>query len=591
MRLEGLSSRGRWIHTGTLKMQIGLYEVIELLGDGGMGSVYRARDPRFDREVALKVLHPHFQRNPDVVQRFKTEAVVQAKLSHPHIVSVYDFLADDAGLAIVMELVDGDSAERFVETTGPLSIDRGLKLFEQVLEAIGYAHEQGLIHRDVKPSNILIQEVTGSEVAKVVDFGIAKIVGSDRQRTATAAKLGTLAYMSPEQVKSPKDADERSDIYSLGATLQQLLTGTLPFEGESDYDVMSAILTAEPAPPLRNGQPLPERIDRAIRKALLRDPDQRFQKCGEFLDALRGGGIELPPPHEGSPTSPSSPLVEAKPSTASVPQGHRPLRRLFSGLTTALLALLLLGGGTTAWLSYRAYRENAAETAQQIALAEAKARRAEEAAAEETRRLQAEAEVQKKREQERQRQDRLDRQRLEQERERAEEQRRQKREREKRRLVAARTDLEAAIRLASKTAQQGDLEGARERLQAARAAVPRDLSAELDSQLSTVQERLLEIDRKILARDNDLQMAQAREAARRQVFEDQLALARSHLAKGHFPEAKNVTEQVLEQTDLPADLRSQGEALVEAAKDGLANAWRDAQIGQTTQRKKKPPDS
>jgi|GEM_PF-1963204 len=566
-------------------MQIGLYEVTELLGDGGMGSVYRCRDPRFDRQVALKVLHPHFQRNPDVVQRFKTEAVVQAKLAHPHIVSVYDFLADEEALAIVMELVDGDSAERLVETSGPFAIERGSKLFEQVLGAIGYAHDQGLVHRDIKPSNILIQDVAGSEVAKVVDFGIAKIVGSDRQKTATSAKLGTLSYMSPEQVKSPKDADERSDIYSLGATLQQLLTGRLPFEGESDYDVMSAILTAEPAPPMRDGQPLPDRIDRAIRRALLRDPDQRFQTCGEFLDALRGGVIELPEPrevHQPPPLPP--PIGPSHPNTPS-PRTTRKSRSLLPGLGAALLVLLLLAGGTTAWL---AYRNHEAEATKQVAAAQAQARRAEEEAAERTRRIQAQAAKRARQDRERQRQEELQRQR---EAEKAKAERRQEREREQRRLLEARTAIETAIRVASDATRMGNLEEARRGLQAARAAVPRDLRAELDTQLSTVQESLLEIDRKILEQDNERQLDRARREARRQVFEDQLALARTHLDKKHFPEARSVTEQVLEEADLPADLRIQAEALVKAAKEGLAAAWGDAEVGPGTQTKKKPPDS
>lgn len=575
-------------------MRIGIYEVIELLGDGGMGSVYRCRDPRFDRQVALKVLHPHFQRNPDVIVRFKTEAVVQAKLSHPNIVTVYDFLADDSGLAIVMELVEGESAERLVETRGPLSIGRGLRLFEQVLGAIGYAHEKGLVHRDLKPSNLLIQRADDQEIAKVVDFGIAKIVGSDRQKTATSAKLGTLAYMSPEQVRSPRAVDLRSDIYSLGASLQQLLTGGLPFDGESDYEVMRAILEADPTPPSIEGQPLPARVDRAIRKALLRDPDQRFQSCGEFLDALRGGEVELPitPPPPPLPTEPQPPPPQvpgpdgtprAQSGTTDSPSPRRWLR----GLAAALLGVLLLGGGAAGWIVYRGFEHRAiqaeaeAKLAEERAEAEALRLREEAAAKERQRRLQEERERrEEEREQERQ----------EKERRRAEERERDRREEQQRRLARAREALETAIREASTELGRGELEAARLRLQTERDAVPRDLRADLDDQLESVQEHLLEIDQKILALEAEARTEEAMAAARRRVFEDQLSLAREHLNARRYPEAKSVTEQVLEEPDLPSDLRAQAQDLVEFARNGLRGDWKGAGVGEPVERKRKPPD-
>lgn len=574
-------------------MKIGIYEVLELLGDGGMGSVYRCRDPRFDREVAVKVLHPHFQRNPDVVVRFKTEAVVQAKLSHPHIVSVYDFLADGSNLAIVMELVEGGSAERLLAIGGPLAMKRGLRLFEQVLGAIGHAHERALVHRDVKPSNILVQQAGGSENAKVVDFGIAKIVGSDRQQTATAAKLGTLAYMSPEQVKSSRSVDARSDIYSLGVTLQQLLTGTLPFDGEGDFEVMRAILEDEPAPPRLDGKPLPERIDRAIRKALLRDPDQRFQSCREFQEGLRSGVIELPEtlaltsaPGRSRPEPATSKQVSEAPARRAWP------RRLLRPLAAGTFALLLLGAGATGWLVYQGAEERAA-------LAQEEARRTREQVAEEARRLreEADAQVQEERKQ-RQREDRdrqlreeQERQRLALERERAEDQQRALRDQEQRRLAAARRELQGAVQRARTDLGRGELEAAKQGLESARSGVPRDLRAHLDGDLAAVQEQLLEIDRRLLERAADLRAEEAQAAARRRVFEDQLALARSHLDARRFPEARSLSETLLEQPGLPAELREQAEALVRSAKEGLEGAWKDAGVGSPTEKKKKRPDN
>lgn len=183
---------------------VGGYEILGRLGEGGMGTVYRARDPRFDRIVALKVLFPHLASNPEIAERFKSEAVIQAKLSHPHIVSVFDFIADGQQLAFVMELVEGDPLDVWIERAGgPLPIDWCLEVMDQVLDAIGHAHDHGLIHRDIKPSNIIVSERRGKPYAKVMDFGVAKILGSEKLRTATSAKIGTLAYMSPEYIQSP----------------------------------------------------------------------------------------------------------------------------------------------------------------------------------------------------------------------------------------------------------------------------------------------------------------------------------------------------------------------------------------------------
>jgi hypothetical protein len=258
-----------------------------------MGAVYRARDPRFDREVAIKVLHPQFQRDPGVVERFKSEAVIQAKLNHPHIVSVLDFLADEPYLAMVMEHVEGVTLSRLIEESrGPVPVERAVRLMDQVLSAVAYAHKRGLVHRDIKPSNILVQRLEGEEYAKVTDFGIAKILGSEKLRTATGAKMGTLAYMSPEHVRSPKHVDVRSDVYSLGVVLYELLTGRLPYDADSEYDLMQRIVE-QPVEAVLDGR-VPARLRPALARAMAKAPGERFGSCGEMAEALRRGSGHAP---------------------------------------------------------------------------------------------------------------------------------------------------------------------------------------------------------------------------------------------------------------------------------------------------------
>jgi serine/threonine-protein kinase len=271
--------------------RIGSYEVLGLIGDGGMGTVYRARDPRFDRQVAIKVLHAHFRRDPGIVDRFKSEAVIEAKLNHPHIVTVLDFIADKTTLAMVMEYVEGQPLSAVIEAArGSLAVERTVCIMDQVLSVMAYAHERGLVHRDLKPSNVLLQRLGSQEYAKVMDFGIAKILSSEKLQTATGAKMGTLAYMSPEHVRSPKRVDARSDIYSPGVVLYEMLTGCLPFDAESEYELMQQIVTrparlvSELAPAVGPG------LSAAVARSLAKDPSQRFRTCEEMRLALGGRG-------------------------------------------------------------------------------------------------------------------------------------------------------------------------------------------------------------------------------------------------------------------------------------------------------------
>lgn len=267
---------------------IGGYERLSLIGDGAMGAVYLGRDPRFDRRVAIKVLHPQLQRDPAVVERFKSEAVIQAKLSHPNIVTVYDFVAEADTLAIVMEFVDGPPlSDVIARSRGPMPPARAAAIAEQVLSALAHAHMQGLVHRDIKPSNVLLATIVGEEVAKLADFGIAKILGSGMLRTSTGAKMGTLAYMSPEQVKSPKSVDARSDIYSVAVVLYEMLTGRVPFTSDSEYEVLRAIIESPVPAPRALSPAIPAALEQALGRALAKSPADRFPDALSFRDAIR----------------------------------------------------------------------------------------------------------------------------------------------------------------------------------------------------------------------------------------------------------------------------------------------------------------
>jgi ketosteroid isomerase-like protein len=315
-----------------------IYEVLEVLGDGGMGTVYKARDPRFDRLVAIKVLHPHFARDPEVVARFKAEAIIQAKLSHPNIVAVYDFVATSSELAMILEYVDGLPLDRWIEAEhGPIGANRAVRIMDHVVSAIAHAHQQGLVHRDIKPSNIMVQSLSEERVAKVLDFGVAKILGSAKFQTATRAKVGTLAYMSPEHIRSPRSVDARSDIYSLGVILYEMLAGTLPFDADSEYELEQKIIQ-EPAPPLTRADALLASI---VGKALQKNPAERFQTCHELRSAVQQWKH-----HDVMPEAAARATAQGEGN--EVPTGARVPRRRHVGwvLAAAITIVLSVGGAT-----------------------------------------------------------------------------------------------------------------------------------------------------------------------------------------------------------------------------------------------------
>jgi serine/threonine-protein kinase len=266
--------------------EISVYRVESVLGEGGMGVVYKAHDRARQRVVALKCLHSNLAGNPEIRRRFAREARVLRAWSHENVVAVHDFVERDHLLAIVMEYVDGITLVRHIEKwRGRVPFQEIRALLAGVLDAMDQGHRMGVVHRDLKPDNILV--VTGEDGPrpKIVDFGIARILQGTTY-TLSGAFLGTCSYMSPEQVKNPHAADPRSDIYSLGVTLYQLSTGKVPFDNPNHFAVMMSHVADPPAPPSSLRADLPPALERLILDALAKDPAERPASCAAFRERL-----------------------------------------------------------------------------------------------------------------------------------------------------------------------------------------------------------------------------------------------------------------------------------------------------------------
>ncbi|HTO08496.1 MAG TPA: serine/threonine-protein kinase [Myxococcota bacterium] len=260
---------------------LGSYEITEKIGSGGVGDVYKAVDHLLGRNVALKFLRPGLADCAEVVQRFHAEARTLAQLIHPNIAVLYCMMREEESLAMVMEYVEGRTFGQLLDG-GALPPERALPLLLQALEGIGHAHAAGVIHRDIKPSNLMLG---GSGCVKVMDFGVARCLGTVRQ-TRDGHMIGTAQYMSPEQVRG-LESDARSDVYAIGVLAYEMLTGVVPFDSESEYELCRAQVEKPPRPPRELVPALSAELEAVILRALQKEPAERFPSVYALRDALQ----------------------------------------------------------------------------------------------------------------------------------------------------------------------------------------------------------------------------------------------------------------------------------------------------------------
>jgi eukaryotic-like serine/threonine-protein kinase len=328
----------------------GRYALSKLLGAGGMAEVFLARDRILGRDLALKVLREDYAKDAAFVSRFRREAVSAASLNHPHVVQVYDQgRSEDGRLYITMEYVPGGNLKDLILRRGPLDPAEAARLASQVAEALGIAHERGIVHRDVKPQNVLIDE---AGEAKVADFGIA-LAASTSTTSGTNRVFGTASYMSPEQAMGERVGPE-SDLYSLGGVLYEMLTGRVPFAAEGPLATAMKHVTERPIPPRKRDPLVPEAMDALVMGLLAKSPENRYGSAAELVEDLRRSLEGVPPAFAGAAgysETVRSPAVAAVPAPANTeggapgfpPGGGRRRKSIGAGLVALVALLALLG--------------------------------------------------------------------------------------------------------------------------------------------------------------------------------------------------------------------------------------------------------
>ena len=284
-----LKEAGAKKDTLTGQMIKGRYQVIKKLGAGGMGTVYLAEQVAIGRRVALKVLHSSYATDEEFVRRFRHEARLAASLNHHNIITVYDFdQADEGSLFIAMEYVDGRSLSEVIRQEGPMDIGRAVRLGIQIVEGLEAAHRAGVIHRDIKPDNIMVTGMAENEDVKLMDFGIARLrdTGSMTRLTRSGAIMGTPSYMAPEQIEGG-DVSEKTDIYALGIVLYEMLSGGVPFRASTPGSVLIKQLREVPVSLMKLRREVPAAVERVVMQALEKKPQKRQQSMGEIAQGLK----------------------------------------------------------------------------------------------------------------------------------------------------------------------------------------------------------------------------------------------------------------------------------------------------------------
>ena len=315
--------------------RIGNYRIAEQIGGGAMGRVWRGVDEALSRPVAVKMLRGELSEHPELIERFRIEARILARLSHPNIAMVYSLVEEEDELYLVMEYVKGETLDSYLERHGRLDLNACFALFHQALDGIQHAHEGGVVHRDIKSSNLML-DPTGQ--VKWIDFGIALMQGRERM-TREGGLMGTPEYMAPEQVRG-EAGTIRSDVYSLGIVLYRMLTGKRPFGGTGEYEVMRAHVETLPPRPREQGAEIDASLESVLLQALAKDPEERFPSVSAFQEALIEAGA--PEPASGGASAAASAASEITlfdvrpPEAASGATAMAPTRPDFDGLDEEL---------------------------------------------------------------------------------------------------------------------------------------------------------------------------------------------------------------------------------------------------------------
>jgi serine/threonine protein kinase len=324
------------------RLRVGPYLLVDRLGEGGMGRVYKAWDGRLGRFVALKVIRPQFLAHPLAAGRFLREMQAVARLDHPNLVRALDADLAAGSAYLALEFVEGSDLQRVVAVHGPLAPGRAAQVVRQAALGLGHAHAAGIVHRDLKPSNLL---VTPEGTVKVTDFGLARFIEAEVTLTETGLALGTPDYMSPEQANDSKRVDHRSDLYSLGCTLYFLLMGSVPFPEESPAAKLAAHQSAEPVPVESIRGDVPPELRSILRRLLAKDPGQRFASAAELAATL--GTLHFP---DESLTSSASEVSVEAPTVAAASIAYRHRSVPTAGAVWWLVGAVAVGAAVAGWV-------------------------------------------------------------------------------------------------------------------------------------------------------------------------------------------------------------------------------------------------